>query len=260
IGLAIVFAWGAHDLLSRRRWGNLLLRFFGGAILVGLAVTSWTQVGHWKNTIALHSHAASVTEDNFRAHNGLAAALRRAGRLEESALEYRLATSLAPRSARTQIGRAEVLAELGRLDEAIDAYRTGLRIAPRHIRAHINLGHVLLRDDQVDESLVHFERALELDGGGGLAASGGLPFLISLHRGLGQALAERGRNEASAANSYNDRAIEQFEALLELRPDDASAHVSLAEVLITSGRNDEGRTHLERGRELGAQATRQPLR
>ncbi len=255
IGLTIVFAWGAHDLLSLRRWGNALLGFFGTAIIVALAMTSWLQVGHWKNTIALHSHAASVTENNFRAHNGLAAALRREGRLEESALQYQRATSIAPRSARTLIGLAEVLVELGRLDEAIDAYRAGLRIAPRHIRAHINLGYALLRNEQVDESLQHFERARELDGGGGLAASGSLPFLISLYRGTGQALATLGKNESDASKSFNDRAIEQFEALLELRPNDASAHVSLAEVLIRIGRIDEGRSHLALGRELGAQTT-----
>ncbi len=252
IGITICVAWGAHEWLSPRRWGHALLRGFGAAILIALAVTSWFQIGHWKNTIALHSHAASVTHDNFRAHNGLAAALRRAGRLEESALHYQRAASLAPRSGRTQIGRAEVLAELGRLDEAIEAYRIGLRIAPRHIRAHINLGHVLLRDGQIDESLLHFERALELDGGGGLVASGSLPFLISLHRGIGLALIERGRNATEGAQSSYDRAIEHFEILLEMRPNDASAHVALAEALMLSGRSDEARTHLARGRELGA--------
>jgi tetratricopeptide (TPR) repeat protein len=255
IGLTIAFAWGAHDLLARRRWGEAIMRTTGVAIVVALAVTSWVQVGHWKNTIALHRRAGSVTEDNFRAHNGLAAALRRDGRLEEAAREYERATSLAPRSARTQIGLAEVLAELGRLDEAIDAYRAGLHIAPRHIRAHINLGYALLRNEQIDESLVHFERALALDGGSGLANSGGVPFLIALHRGAGQALAARGKNDADVSSPFHDRAIEQFEALLELRPNDASAHVSLAEVLIRVGRIDEGRSHLARGRELGVQKT-----
>jgi tetratricopeptide (TPR) repeat protein len=257
IGLAIVFAWGMHDLLSPRRWGHAVLRYSGAAVLVALAATSWLQVAHWKDTIALHSHAANVTQDNFRAHNGLAAALRRDGRLEESALHYQRATSLAPGSARTHIGLAEVLAELGRPDEAIDAYRVGLRIAPRHIRAHINLGHALLRNEQIDESLVHFERALELDGGGGLAASGGVPFLISLHRGFGLALAARGRSGEIASNAFNDRAIEQFETLLELRPNDASAHIALAEVLIRSGRTEEARSHLARGRELGIQTPHQ---
>jgi len=253
IGIAICLAWGANDALSRIRFGNTLLRGFGVAILLALAVTSYFQVGYWKNTIALHSHAASVTENNFRAHNGLAAALRRAGRFEESAIEYQRASQLSPRSARTHIGRAEVLAKLDRVDEAIDAYRAGLQIAPRHIRAHINLAYVLLRAGQVDESIAHFERALELDGGGGLAAAGGLPFLISLHRGFGRALVERSLDAGDDAQSFRDRAIEQFEALLELRPNDASAHRAIAEALIQSGQIDRGRTHLLRARELESQ-------
>ena len=60
--------------------------------------------------------------------------------------------------------------------------------------------------------------------------------------------------------SMIDRAIEQFETLLELRPNDASAHVALAEVLIRIGRIDEGRSHLLRGRELGAQTDQRSRR
>jgi len=112
---------------------------------------------------------------------------------------------------------------------------------------------VLLRAGQVDESIAHFERALELDGGGGLAAAGGLPFLISLHRGFGRALVERSLDAGDDAQSFRDRAIEQFEALLELRPNDASAHRAIAEALIQSGQIDRGRTHLLRARELESQ-------
>lgn len=249
IGLAIAFAWSAYDCLAERRWGSVALRAGGAALLCALALTSWLQVRVWHDTIALHEHAAAVTVDNFRAHNGLAAALRRAGRLPEAAYHYHRATELAPRSARTRIGQAEVLAELDRLDEAIDAYRAGLRLAPRHIRAHINLGHVLLRAGRIDEALEVLERARELDAEGTLQNSGGVPFAVSLHRGLAQALAAKGRGGDSDATRA---AIDEYRAVLALRPDDAPAHRGLAESLARSGRMAEARAHASRAEQLDA--------
>lgn len=254
IGLSIAFAWGMHGILNGwqvagRPLGRHLLSVSGVAAVAAMAVVSWHQVGHWKDTLALNRRAVEVTRDDYRAHDGLAGALRRNGQLDEAAVHYGHAARLAPGIARTQIGYAEVLAELNRLDEAIAAYQAGLRVAPNHVRARINLGHVLLRAERSTEARKAFERALEVTGGDGeaMAATGNLPFLISLRRGLARALDAEGEAEA---------AVGQWQKLLERRPNDAAAHIALGELLARLGRIEQAKFHFARGREIGQQPGR----
>jgi tetratricopeptide (TPR) repeat protein len=250
IGLAIALAWGGLDLARRLRIGGRSVGVAATAAVVALAIVAEQQVSHWRDTISLHRRAIAVTADNFRAHKGLAAALRRAGELDEAAFHYAEAGRLTPRNARAQIGLAEVLAELGRLDEAIAAYQRGLELAPRHVRAHINLGQTLLRADRPAEARTHFERAFELDDGGGLAAHGSVRFLVSLHEGMAEVL---------VAEDDLAGAIEQLDRVLALRPGRASAHARLAELLTRAGDPERARSHAARARELRAPSAPAPL-
>ena len=60
IGLALIAAWGAHDLLAHRRAGRALLGGAAGAAIALLAAAAWVQVGYWRDTIVVHSRIVTI--------------------------------------------------------------------------------------------------------------------------------------------------------------------------------------------------------
>ena len=56
----------------------------GALVLGALALQTFIQVSHWKNTETLFRHALAVTQDNGMAHTALANGLFREGRLDEA--------------------------------------------------------------------------------------------------------------------------------------------------------------------------------
>ncbi len=130
VGLAMILAWGAADFLrwapSARLW---VISLFAGCCVSAAVITSY-QIGYWKDSLTLFSHAVQVTNDNFEAYQGLGFAL-----------------TLIP----------------GRLPEAIAAYRTEIRIRPDAPGGHTNLGVILMKLHRTAEATVELRQAIQLD-------------------------------------------------------------------------------------------------
>ena len=94
IGLAILVAWGSSDMLGRTEQSRRVLAGAGVAALGALAVTTWFQVHHWRDSIALFEHALRVTRGNYIAHTRLGLALLEEGREREGIQHYRRAVAL----------------------------------------------------------------------------------------------------------------------------------------------------------------------
>ncbi len=241
IGLFIMIAWGAPELLKRWRQRKLLLAACAAIVLIALAAVARVQVGHWKNTVTLLQRSASVTSNNYFAHYNLGNHLKRAGRLDEAVKHYRLAVDVRPSAADAHYNLANTLKLQGRLAEAAMGYGETLRIDPDYAGALHGLGSIrleegrleeaaslllraarlqpsaeilndlgiaLLAQDRVDEAVEHFAEALRLQ-----------PDAVR-HNGLGVALLRQGKLE---------QAIAHFRAALALEPDYAKAKRNLEE-------------------------------
>jgi hypothetical protein len=99
VGLCIALAWGAVDLAAAWGVARQWLLGAGIAVLFALALCSWRQVGVWRDSVALFSHAVAVTRDNPLAHYNLAAALAQAGRRDEAVAHRAKAHELIRRAA-----------------------------------------------------------------------------------------------------------------------------------------------------------------
>ena len=99
------------------------------AIVIALALTARSQVGYWRDSELLWSHAIAVTKDNAFAHASL----------------------------------ADLLLRRGRIDEAIDHCHETLKINPRDADAHNNLGLALLQKGNEKAAAAEFEESLEID-------------------------------------------------------------------------------------------------
>ncbi len=75
IGLSVIVAFGAADLVRPWRHSRRVLPVLAGASLSVLVVCTWQQVRRWRDDITVFTHALNVTVNNITAHDGIAKAL-----------------------------------------------------------------------------------------------------------------------------------------------------------------------------------------
>jgi len=242
IGVYIMAAWGLRDAVAR--WPRARTPAVAGtaAVLGVLAALSWQQIGSWRNTHTLFEHAVAVTDDNYFAHQTLAATLRSEGALDaarqhlEAALrispdsayaheqlgllldqqgdrdgaarEYERALQLSERSYYARRSLAVIRRAQGRHAEEIVLLSDEIQYEPDNPQLRFDLGTALLGEERYADAAVQLQRAVEL-----------APGSIQAHNNLGVALAKQ--------NRFADAAV-QFERVLALNPNHAMAARSLA--------------------------------
>jgi Flp pilus assembly protein TadD len=210
IGLFVVLAWGAPDLL--RRCGltarhRVILGTAMVLVTVLLTIRAWDQTRHWKHGIALFGHALQVTDDNARAHNGLGLALSGEGREADAIPHFREAVRIEPSYAEPYANLAGALALEGRFEEALVSFDRALELNPEDADCLANLGTALMREGLLEEARDAFSRAIEIDRDNRAA-----------HKNLGVILVRRGDIE---------QALAHFSEALRIDPTDEGARRNL---------------------------------
>ena len=139
---------------------------------------------------------------------------------------------------------------IGQPDRALDCFSRALELNPQYVEAHVHRGVVLAELGREAEASESFSAARENGGGD----RGGVPLhhaskLANLHAELGDAYAQAG-----ALN----RAIEQYQAALQLGPMFHDLRYKLGRYLLDAGRSLEAREELEQvvGARPGSPAAR----
>jgi tetratricopeptide (TPR) repeat protein len=230
IGLFLMVTWGASDLLSRRRYGRVVLPAAAVIIIGACAITARAQVGYWRNSLALWKRVVDITSDDPIAQNELGLVLAHQGEADEAIAHLSEAVRLAPNFAQAHNNLGVVLAKNGKSDEAVVRFSEAVRLEPSFVEAQNNLGIALINVGRVDEGVINLHRALRLDPSDAVA-----------HNSLGLALGKQGRlNEA----------IAHFSEAVRLNPTYAEAHSNLVEAhnnlglaLANQGELDEAIAH-----------------
>jgi len=152
IGLGIMLAFLGRELLVRRPHLVPWAAGFVALVLCALALLSARQVGVWRDSRTLFTHAARVTDRNYLAHTFLGAAARRAGRLDEARAEFERALEDNKLHVQAMLELGLTLQELGDLPGARRALNRTLRNDPRN--------------EQALRALAEVERALAVPQGG----------------------------------------------------------------------------------------------
>jgi len=233
IGLFIILAWGGRDLYARIPGGHRQMAQGGfpatvrtasavltaAGLCVILAICTWKQAGHWKNSVRLFQHAVSVTTNNLVAQSNLGLALMAEGRVAESLDPFRAAIAADPTLARLHYNLGYSLLQLSRLDEAAGSFNEAIRLDPENGKFRHALGIVLERRGFTAAALEQFEAAVRSS-----------PQDPEFHYNLGVALDALGQAE---------RAMEQYQATVRIAPDHADAHLNLAVGHFSMGRHLE---------------------
>jgi Flp pilus assembly protein TadD len=216
IGLFVIVAWGGAALARRLRVPRPATAIVVVAVLATLAALTHAQVGVWRDSLTLFTHALARNPDNPMAHVFLGRGLEARGRTSEAAASYRAALALDPhhRLAHFQLGR--LLARAGdpagavrHYEEALDAYGDAA-----DVQRDLGNQYLLLGDQE--RAAAHLVRALEIEPG---------------HAGARSNLAL-----VRLAQGRYDAAQELLEQVMDAKPDDPRVRYNLA--CVASRRGD----------------------
>ena len=221
-----------------KAWGRIIICLGTGLAITGLALSTWRQIGIWRDSETLWRYELSFHPDCAFARNNLGSALVGKGNLSESAEHVRQALRINPDYAEAHNNMGLVLAGEGKIEEAVAHYREALRLKPDMAGSHNNWGLALARQGRTEEAVAHYREALRLE-----------PDLAVVHNDLGAALARLGRAEESAA---------QYREAVRLKPDYSEAHSNLGLALAEQGQCGGGDCAIPRGLEAQAGYGRGP--
>ena len=155
--------WGIAELLSRVPNGSRYGVGLCAVAVVAGVLTTRAQVDHWRDGLALWSHAAEVTEENWFAHYWRGTMLQLAQRDAEAVPEFERALQLAPGYYPAAIFRARSLARRDRLDEAEAAALAALPLAGERKTdlavAWLLLGDISRARGRNEEAVTRYENA-----------------------------------------------------------------------------------------------------
>jgi tetratricopeptide (TPR) repeat protein len=259
VGLAVAAAWGATSLL-RTSGQRRALAIAASVAVVASTVAANRQVQLWRNTVAIWSHTAAVTEgmNNFGVYFGLGEYLQSTGRAVEAIPYFEAAIARRPSYAPAHRGLVRALLDARQPERAALALEESLRLDPSSVEGRMSLGLLFIELGRPEAAIVHFTEVVRLQ-----------PNLVEAHWRLGLALATIGRivealpafaeaarldpgsapirsdyGWALAQHGQPAAAYEQLNEALRLKPDLVEARHNMGRLLAADGRIPEALTHL----------------
>ena len=230
IGIFIMVAWGAAELLTKWHYRKIALGVSAGLLLALLVIFTRMQVRYWQNDLALFRRAVEVTENNYIMLNNYGVLLGEMDRHEEALVHFRGALSVNPRYSKARNNIGKVVLKQGQIDEAIAVFTEVLRRGKDSADAHNNLGLAYARKGRLNLAVQHYNEALRLK-----------PNYVKAINNLGIALKDWGRF---------DEALTQFTEALRIKPNYAEAHNNLGLTLQSQGKLDEAVTNFTKALEI----------
>ena len=133
-----------------------------------------------------------------------------------------------PQNFPAQMRAGDMYARIGRFDKAVEFYKKGLALKPNDFRANVVLANALFDSRQFEAAADHYSKALELK-----------PADSNARTDLGTTFIER-------QNPDPDRAIKEFEKVLETEPKHEPALFNLSMAYFRKGDKDTARKTLQR--------------
>lgn len=215
IGVFIILVWAAAEAAARWHLSGPSTAAASLLVLAAMSLCTRHQIGYWRNSGTLYTHALEVTKDNYTAENNLGTWLSANGEIAGAMDCFRRALAIQPQNAGSLFNLGNAFAKLGNWDEAINYYQHALEVAPPQADLLANLGVALEAKKQFPEAATNFEAALKLDPDSAYAHNNLAAILLMQHR------------YAEAAAHYREA--------LRLKPDDPWIASNLGDALVRLG-------------------------
>jgi tetratricopeptide (TPR) repeat protein len=208
IGLFIVAAWGAPELLQKWRYREEALFTLSVLILPCLFFVTLRQTGYWNNSIALYDHALSVTSPNDAILNNRGVAYGQSGDLRHAISDYDRAIEINPGNAEIHNNRGIAYGKLGNHRQAIEDFDRAIELDPEHAEAYFNRGLAYDKLGRHRRAIEDFDRVIKID-----------PTHVEACFNRGVAYGELGNHR---------QAIEDFDRVIGIDPEDGRAYFNRA--------------------------------
>jgi tetratricopeptide (TPR) repeat protein len=171
VGLSIIVAWGAVDIVQR--WPRLVpaIATAGAASCLACTVLAYQQTSYWQDGKTLFGRSLEIDPNNYWSrynlgleHYTLGNELMSSGRRAEAIAEFESVLRVKPDWAEADNNLGILLANLpGRKDEAVAHFEAAVRLDPNLAEAQRNLGILLAgQPGRTAEAITHLEVANRL--------------------------------------------------------------------------------------------------
>jgi len=127
IGIFVMVVWGLSSLADVIGLGKLPRAATAVLVLAALSFATWRQIGYWRSTADLWSHAVQVTENNSMAEEFLSNALFTDGRYDEAMTHLRRYAALEPLDPPAHVRVGADSQDHDQFPDAIREYETAIR-------------------------------------------------------------------------------------------------------------------------------------
>jgi tetratricopeptide (TPR) repeat protein len=230
IGIFMAIAWGLGDLAAGFRFGSIVWTSAAVVTLVGCAILTVVQIGHWRDPQNLWSHTLALTENNEVADYNFGLLLAHQNRLREALGFFEEAVRIEPNFGLAQNNLGLVLNSMGYPKEAIPHFVAAIKINPDNADAHNNLGTALSRLGRTGEALAAFRAALQIN--------------------CRHSMAYFNEGVVLAAQGQLQKAAESLTRATSIDPDDAMSNCQLGEVFLLQGKLDDADARLREAMRL----------
>lgn len=172
IGLFLIAAWGAADLLKKFRVPKVIGASAAGLISAALLLITTNQVAFWQNSRTLFAHTLAVTKNNYVAHYNYGTAVATAGDLKQAVTHFKKTLTIKPDKPEPHTSLGNALGRMGRTEEAIYHFKQAIKgykdkttyysPSDRAI-AYYNIANAYAIKRKSDKAVKHFKKAQSLD-------------------------------------------------------------------------------------------------
>jgi protein O-mannosyl-transferase len=165
-GLFVIAVWLLSEGMARISLSRTTQIAIATSVLLGYCATAHTQIGYWRDSYTLFTHAIQVTDANPIAEGNLGSALMEMRRPDLAAPHLERAIQWMPSLGAAHYNLGTLLHRQNELDQALEQYQLALKYASDDHEAaqtHNNLGVLLNQLGRRDEALTEFTNAIALN-------------------------------------------------------------------------------------------------
>jgi len=165
-GLFVVAVWLLSEAAARISLSRAAQIALVSAALLGYAVAAHIQIGYWRDSYSLFTHAIQVTGANPIAEGNLGSALMEMHRPDLAIPHLERAIELMPTLSAAHYNLGTLLHKQNELERALQEYQLALQYtADEHEAAqiHNNLGVLLSQLSRLDEAVAELTQAIALN-------------------------------------------------------------------------------------------------
>jgi tetratricopeptide (TPR) repeat protein len=273
IGLFILIAWAVPELLKKWPRRKEALIALSTLCLLCLFITTWRQVGHWKDSISLYDHTLGITDHNALIHSDRGIAYASRGAYDRAIMDFTKVIEIDSKNWSAYINRGLAFSSLGKYAEAIADFDKAIEIDPGSAEGFNARGVAYNSLGKYAQAEADFDEAIEID-----------PHYAEAYNNRGVALDNLGKRDLSIgdytraieinptyATAYKNRAadygilgsysqaIADFNRAIELNPVYARAFYQRGAVYEALGKHDRAVEDIQTAARLGDEGAKRFL-